>query len=296
MNRPHRRDCAHGFTLVELLVVIGIIGVLIAILLPVTSRIRRAAQTAATKNRLAQIGSAIESYHHDFQAYPGAVPDRYFGAAPPLFISNLSVPVTGTESLVLSLLGGIDADFSTSPPTLRFAVDAQKNPVKPFDALGSGPVSLNPRSPGQKAAYMPVRKDELTSGYCKDEPALSYITGDSQVPEFIDAYADPEYRPILYMRANPGAIAGATKDDNTKIVSDEYESHTSYNLHCVRAYLKTADVLARGAADTDVIKYFSSYSDLSTARGAGSFLLISAGPDHIYGNDDDIIQSGGGGQ
>ena len=61
--RSGLRRAAHvspGFSLVELLVVIGIIGVLLALLFPVISSVRRAA--AATKC-LANLQQWIQSYH-----------------------------------------------------------------------------------------------------------------------------------------------------------------------------------------------------------------------------------------
>lgn len=69
MRISHRR-AADGFTLVEVLVVIAIIGILVAITLPAVEMARESARRNACANNLKQLGLAIKLHEQSHGTYP----------------------------------------------------------------------------------------------------------------------------------------------------------------------------------------------------------------------------------
>jgi prepilin-type N-terminal cleavage/methylation domain-containing protein/prepilin-type processing-associated H-X9-DG protein len=105
--RCARRPAAAGFSLVELLVVIGIIAVLIGLLVPALNRAREQSKRTQCLSNLHQIGIAIHGYASD---YKGRIP---YGP-----VAKMANPISFYQRTgnVTSLLSTTDFDFSLPPP------------------------------------------------------------------------------------------------------------------------------------------------------------------------------------
>jgi prepilin-type N-terminal cleavage/methylation domain-containing protein/prepilin-type processing-associated H-X9-DG protein len=78
------KNSGHGFTLVELLVVIGIITLLLGILMPVVNRIKGAAKSVACRANLHSVAEALRMYlgdNHDFMPPAANWPYDLFDSA-----------------------------------------------------------------------------------------------------------------------------------------------------------------------------------------------------------------------
>lgn len=130
----------NGFTLVELLTVIAIVGMLAALLLPVFSRARRAARATSCLSHLRQIGVAVHQYQADNDDHlPGSNPARAtYGDTdprPPFLMDPLHA-----YGMTPDLYRCPDASSSDKPAidyTIRFTLDLHLGPLPSKEVPGA---------------------------------------------------------------------------------------------------------------------------------------------------------------
>jgi prepilin-type N-terminal cleavage/methylation domain-containing protein len=291
-----------AFTIVELLVVIGIIAVLLGILIPVVSSVRKAAYVSASRNNVQLIANAIERYHTDYLSYPGIWSNAQIAAGQTL--TGGAGTITMTENCVLALCGG--------------AAGAWNTPAYASGDLGKGPITYGP-NPKRKAAYIEANNKILSLQGAGLDPgatfgvgqlmAYTYETamppGPPGVPEFIDAF--PQALPIIYVRARVKATGIVGTGDHQYDARDmlpyaTFKSGSQNNVFAFDTATFPSDAADQGAPGTYPAAGGTAYSNVNftgsynyfrnastnAARQADTYLLISPGEDRKYGTSDDI--------
>jgi prepilin-type N-terminal cleavage/methylation domain-containing protein len=308
---PSIRKMSSGFTLIELLVVVAIIAVLISILIPALGQAKRRAKITETTAELSGISSAADQYESAFDAYPGPAPTSE---------TTMSSTLTGTQNLLVGLsysmktsVAGMTAPSAVIPGTTALFVDMSQ-PTAVAD-LGNSSKSY--------PAFYTVTQKELSPPTTPGGIAwyAGGINGSSgwAFPTIIDRFNDA--LPILYYRRTPGVDGAATSAGGVitaqpagstagtaaiavsgpstgKVASYFVDENNSYTAGTVTltspsgiAYKQTGALTANIlAADADTVSP-SGAANNATARGG--YILISAGPDRIYGTSDDIVIVGG---
>jgi prepilin-type processing-associated H-X9-DG protein len=114
-----------AFTLVESLVVIGLIGILLGLLLPAVQNVRAAATRAECLNNLKQIGLALHNHHTIYGRLPPRIRVPDLGPQPegPLSWMALILPFMENESLWSVSAQACKTDFNPThnPPHVGYA-------------------------------------------------------------------------------------------------------------------------------------------------------------------------------
>ncbi|MCA9261158.1 MAG: DUF1559 domain-containing protein, partial [Planctomycetales bacterium] len=112
-------SAAHaGFTLVELLVVVTIIGILIALLLPAIQAARESARQASCRNQLRQLATALHNFLAQHQTFPSGADLHPVANQESLNWAVRCLPYLEQQSLYDSVDIQTDGSFKHSPRTV----------------------------------------------------------------------------------------------------------------------------------------------------------------------------------
>jgi type II secretory pathway pseudopilin PulG len=299
-----------GLTLVEILVVVGIIAILTGMLLPAIGMVRKTAREAKQKVQFTAIDLALATFKNDYGSLPPS--DHYTWLLDTQQAENSS----GAQKLAEALLGwdllgfhpdsGWRADGMNRWPyrvgttthaegtyflydrTVEYDMNKRKSRYLDLDTANAVRLGVTAAHDGLfnlGAVGVPLAADTFV---------LGDVFGKGKDVTLLDGTRKKSGLPVLYYRANP----------SEKVREDIYNRLD--NDYLVYAKEQT-DVLGRGTPPVRpsgrfwnplagtaatfyeyITDWRASTTDFRVPHKPDSYILISAGNDGLYGTDDDI--------
>ncbi len=216
-----------GFTLVELLVVITIIGLLISLLLPAVQAAREAARQMQCSNNLKQIGLALHNYHTTVGCFPPGYISGYSSpgyVATGIFTGDTG-PGWGWAAMILPYL-----EQGNLHDQIRF----DKNITDPLNAVSratSVPFFLCPSDDGKPTFTVDASNDSTPdhSTPVKDANGNPVLVGHS---DYVGIFGNPEISP------DPGFLT----TDIDPVTGEDSRSPAHRGMFCRNVAVRIADV------------------------------------------------------
>jgi type II secretory pathway pseudopilin PulG len=277
--KPRLRDRApRGFSLTELLVVIGIIILLIGLLLVALGQVRKKALRSRTESVMTQFANACTAFQAEHGMYPGVIPDEVILAT---IDTNGLALLSFTENALLHLMGGYRVmspnDYATPPNAVEIEYDAYlaaaagaaveltfdqggPNPWKIVidkRKIGEGPV-INGKSYGPY--FTPGQSDIAPASYAISGAEPTNPTPTNEIPDLIDGWGQP----IIYIRAarNRGPLVDRNPAANPRPQFTPWS--TSPNRGGVWRYLRSI-ALGELSENQNELSIFGGASGISAA-------------------------------
>ncbi len=277
-----------AFTLVELMTVLAVITILIALLIPAITMVRRMAKETQQKAQLTTIGLAITAFTNDYGDYPPS------GATA---LANLDY--SGAQKLAEALLGWDLMGFHPNSAFTSDGEDGSGNEIypDPFNPNNSAHIdNLKERvGPYLEAGTASAFKLEQLFNSVPNLEADTFVLCDVFGVRRITTSKGETVKagtPILYYRANT-----ASKDH---ITATHYDTRI-YNVLDNENLAKLGTVTIDGKTGknhplADISgNYEAFYDHITDTKVAApwpyrpdSYILITAGADGEYGTKDDI--------
>lgn len=280
-----------GLTLIELLIVLGIITLLVGILIPALSAVKKSALETKQKAQFATIDLALQAFRNDYGDYPPSKGFHYPADPGPDPDGYLSY--CGAQKLCEALVG---FDLMGFHPKSDWLADGRNySNVYVYDA--NDPVLLDQR----KDPYLELATASVfqLGDISVQRPGLFRETYGLAPNTFVmcDAFGFKKIMltngrtvkagsPILYYKANPSG----------RVIDEIYDERDNEVIVSIKANYDNKDHPLDDAASN--YQYFYDYirdpkiTAMPQPYRPKSYILISAGFDGIYGTADDIKNFG----
>jgi len=303
-----------GLTIIEILTVVAIIAILVGLLLPATSMVRRLARETKQRAQFTAIGLGLEAFNNDFGKYPSSS----MGVVPASHVQGGAY--SGSQKLAEAMLGRDllgyhpDSDLEPLPPEQLKVVDRNGTPLYP-DPSSMDPLLFAGALKKRKESYVhmdTVSPFRVGRGAAPVIPnGLMVSTGPFMVDSYVlcDVFQRKVARvtpgnplkagtPILYFRADPRK----KMNDAAYLDIDPDVQQNTYNYSDNEQFVSVFGDNMKSHQRSDIPESFyfggaarfyefiqdSRITGFPTAHRADSYILISAGMDGIHGTADDI--------